>query len=364
MRPPRNWKIVLLLNRGVDQILDLVRVVTAAQHQVRASVLEFGSASLSLIVSPGYCGNSRPYCQAPDCLIDYGSGCDALTTPAGESTLNVARDRIGQIPYAYEPIFNCKVPKTVALTYDDGPNIYTSDLLDMLDSFNAKATFFVTGINSNKGSIDDPNLPWRSLINRMLHSNHQIASHTWAHQDLDALSAAQRLSQMVKNEMALRNIFGGFPTYMRPPYSRCSEQSGCVRDMNDLGYHVAYFDVDTDDYNNDSPDLIQRSKDNFDNAIASAKPYGGPLLVIAHDVHEQTVYNLTPHMLQGIYAAGYKAVTLGECLGDGPENWYRWAYSKGFQDPLEKSSRKATPQNNETNLARRLSRGAIHPSRL
>ncbi|OJD16953.1 hypothetical protein AJ78_02935 [Emergomyces pasteurianus Ep9510] len=288
----------------------------------------------------GYCGNSRHYCQAPDCLIDYGSGCDALKTPNGESTLNVPRDRLGQIPYAYEPIFNCKVPNTVALTYDDGPNIYTSDLLDILDSFNAKATFFVTGINSNKGSIDDPNLPWRDLITRMLDSDHQIASHTWAHQDLDDLSPDQHRSQMVKNEMALRNIFGGFPTYMRPPYSSCSDKSGCVRLLNDLGYHVAYFDVDTDDYNNDSPDLIQRSKDNFDNAIASAKPHGGPLLVIAHDVHEQTVHNLTSHMLDGIYAAGYEAVTLGECLGDEPENWYRWTSPNSFQDRLTNPSKR------------------------
>ncbi|QSS53029.1 chitin deacetylase [Histoplasma capsulatum var. duboisii H88] len=292
----------------------------------------YGACQDGYCCSPsGFCGNSRHYCQAPDCLIDYGSGCDALRTPDGESTLSAPRDPLGKIPYANQPIFNCKVPNTVALTYDDGPNIYTSDLLDILDSFGAKATFFVTGINSNKGPIDDHNLPWRGLINRML-NKHQIASHTWAHQNLDSLSPDQLRSQLVKNEMALRNIFGGFPTYMRPPYSSCSDQSGCVQELNGLGYHVAYFDVDTDDYNNDSPYLIQASKDIFDYALASAKPYGGPLLVIAHDVHKQTVYNLTSHMLDGIYAAGYRAVTLGECLGDDPENWYRWIPSKNSQD--------------------------------
>ncbi|OAX82196.1 hypothetical protein ACJ72_03449 [Emergomyces africanus] len=303
----------------------------------------YGSCQNGYCCSPsGFCGISSNYCQAPDCLIDYGSGCDALKTPGGESTVNIGRDPIGQIPYAYEPIFNCEVPNTVALTYDDGPNIYTSDLLDILDSFNAKATFFVTGINSNKGPIDDPNFPWEGLITRMLDSNHQIASHTWGHQNLDDLSTDQRRSQMVYNEMALRNIFGGFPTYMRPPYSSCSDKSSCVRDLHDLGYHIAYFDVDTDDYNNLSPDLIQRSKDIFDNAIAAAKLHGGPLLVIAHDGHEQTVYNLTSHMLKGINAAGYKAVTLGECLGDDQHNWYRWADS--FQDPLTNPSKRPTTQ--------------------
>jgi peptidoglycan/xylan/chitin deacetylase (PgdA/CDA1 family) len=44
---------------------------------------------------------------------------------------------------------------------------------------------------------------------------------------------------MWKNEMALRNILGFFPTYMRPPYSACS--AGCEEDMKELGYHITYF---------------------------------------------------------------------------------------------------------------------------
>lgn len=51
---------------------------------------------------------------------------------------------------------------------------------------------------------------------------------------------------MWSNEMALRNVLGFFPTYMRPPYSDCTATSGCQGDMEDLGYHVVYFDVDTD----------------------------------------------------------------------------------------------------------------------
>ncbi|PGG96532.1 hypothetical protein AJ79_09550 [Helicocarpus griseus UAMH5409] len=290
-----------------------------------------GSCEDSYCCSPsGYCGNSKHYCQAPGCQIDYGNGCDALKMPWGDSTLDIPRDHIGDVPYALNPIYHCKVPNTVALTYDDGPNIYTSDLLDILDSFGAKATFFVSGINSNKGSIDDPDLPWMDLIDRMINSNHQIASHTWGHQNLKDLSYDKRRGQMERLEMALRNIFGGFPTYMRPPYSSCSVKSGCIHDMDELGYHVAYFDVDTDDYNNDSPELIQNSKDRFDNAMAAAEPYGKPLLVIAHDIHEQTVYNLTSHMLHRLYAADYQAVTLGECLGDDPEFWYRWDYRNTY----------------------------------
>lgn len=265
-------------------------------------------------------------------MFEYGSGCDIHKTPVGGDTLNFTRDHVGSVPYGYSPIYQCVVPNTIALTYDDGPDRYTSDLLDILDSYDAKATFFVSGINSDKGQIDDPEFPWLKMINRMYNSGHQIASHTWSHQDLDIISSSYRRDQMVKNEMALRNILGGFPTYMRPPYSSCSARSGCLGDMDDLGYHVSYFDLDTDDYNNDSPDMIQRSKDIFDDIVSMNEGTGNPLLVIAHDVHEQTVYNLTTFMLRRLLDADYRPVTLGECLGDPPSNWYRWDVPDGSDE--------------------------------
>jgi hypothetical protein len=46
------------------------------------------------------------------------------------------------------------------------------------------------------------------------------------------------MDQMIKNEMAFRNILGFFPTYMRPPYVSCTRASGCVDDLNSLGYHI------------------------------------------------------------------------------------------------------------------------------
>lgn len=41
-------------------------------------------------------------------------------------------------------------PGDVALTFDDGPFIYTSHILDLLAQYNASATFFVTGINNGR----------------------------------------------------------------------------------------------------------------------------------------------------------------------------------------------------------------------
>jgi hypothetical protein len=46
------------------------------------------------------------------------------------------------------------------------------------------------------------------------------------------------MDQMIKNEMAFRNVLNFIPTYMRPPYDTCTNESGCLTDMTTLGYHV------------------------------------------------------------------------------------------------------------------------------
>jgi peptidoglycan/xylan/chitin deacetylase (PgdA/CDA1 family) len=53
----------------------------------------------------------------------------------------------------------------------------------------------------------------------MIAEGHQIASHTWSHQNLTSLDATHFNQQMIYNEMAFNNILGYFPTYMRYVYS-------------------------------------------------------------------------------------------------------------------------------------------------
>lgn len=183
--------------------------------------------------------------QSPDCQFEYGPGCDANKVPAGGSTRGTSRGQLGNQPYGGAGIYNCKIAGDIAITYDDGPYSYTGAVLDMFKAAGGVATFFVTGINLSKGSIDE-NATWKALIQRMEAEGHQVASHTWSHQDLSAITSQQRFDQMVRNEMALTNIMGKFPTYMRPPYSSCTAASGCQADLATLGYTISYFDLDTD----------------------------------------------------------------------------------------------------------------------
>lgn len=271
----------------------------------------------------GWCGNTPEYCNSPDCLLDYGPNCDANKVPNGDDTRNIARPQLGSIPYGNGGLYHCTEPGTVAITYDDGPYIYTDYILDLFTKYDMKATFFITGINNGKGAIDDASTIYPDVITKMYNAGHQVASHTWSHQDLSLITKAQRMNQMVYNEMALRNIIQKFPTYMRPPYSSCTQDSGCYQDMVDLGYVVTYFDIDTDDYDNDSPLLIQNAKNNFDAYFKTDNVATDSFMSIEHDIHEQTAYNLTEYMLQIIQNKGYRGVTVGECLGDPVENWYR-----------------------------------------
>lgn len=210
----------------------------------------------------------------------------------------------------------------MALTFDDGPYVYTNQMLDLLDRLNVKATFFIAGNNRGKGHIDDLVHDWDKILKRTYRAGHQIASHTWTHRDLNQVNRTVQWSEMIFNEMAFRNIVGFFPTYMRPPYLECSVESGCVDVMATLGYHIVTNNIDTKDYMNDSPELIQNSKMRFDSQLSSSAN-DHSYIVLAHDVHFQTVANLTEHMVRVARQRGYKLVPVGECLGDPRENWYR-----------------------------------------
>ncbi|KAH0610047.1 uncharacterized protein H6S33_012593 [Morchella sextelata] len=267
----------------------------------------------------GYCGTTEDYCKSPDCLVGYGT-CDASLTPAGASTASIPRPVLGSVPYGAD-IYDCgNNPGVVGLTFDDGPYLYTNDLLDLLASYGVKATFFITGNNNGKGSIDTT-AAWTSVIQRMITDGHQVASHTWSHANLSSYSAADQETEMIKNEMALRNIIGKIPTYMRPPYSECNDV--CKSTMTKLGYHVTYFDLDTQDYLHTTPETQQLSKDVVHNILSSANSAVDDFLSIEHDIHDQSVHNLTGYFLDQMVAYGFKAVTAGACLGDPEANWYR-----------------------------------------
>lgn len=177
-----------------------------------------------------------------------------------------------------------------------------------------------------KGAINDPSTSWPATIRRMFSAGHQIASHTWSHQKLTELTETQFRRQILYNEIALADLLEGrFPTYMRPPHSMSDTRTDAW--LADLGYHIAYFDLNTRGHENNNAESIGASLRIWDERLAREVAGGagarGSVLQIEHDPLFYAVYNLTEHMLAGLRGSGLRAVTVGECLGDAEENWYR-----------------------------------------
>ncbi|KAI2609155.1 carbohydrate esterase family 4 protein [Hypoxylon sp. NC1633] len=234
----------------------------------------------------------------------------------------MTRPHVGHVPYGGSGIIRtCANPGQVALTFDDGPWVWTERIMDELEKYRSRGTFFITGHNLLLGrKIDDDETVYPELLRDMRKRGHQIGSHTWTHQHLGKISHAARVHEMVYNEMALRNVLGVVPTYMRPPYAEWRDRD--VRaDLDDLGYHIVMYNIDTKDFLHNGRDDIQASIDTFEDAVS--KEGDGSYVVLCHDIREWTAKKLVPAMLRTIRERGYEAVTLGECLNDPEEFWYR-----------------------------------------
>jgi len=84
-----------------------------------------------------WCGQGEDFCAAPYCQFNYGTGADTLQIPPGPATSGVARTKLGTVAYGGVGIDDCVEPGVIALTFDDGPYIYTgaftvTDLLSFL----------------------------------------------------------------------------------------------------------------------------------------------------------------------------------------------------------------------------------------
>lgn len=102
---------------------------------------------------------------------------------------------------------------TVALTFDDGPNVNTARVLDALKEMNVRATFFVVGDQARRNP---------ALLARITAEGHLLANHSATHARLDAWHAAQpRLLlnevRMVDTQIA-PHMRPGDKLYFRAPY--------------------------------------------------------------------------------------------------------------------------------------------------
>jgi peptidoglycan-N-acetylglucosamine deacetylase len=101
-------------------------------------------------------------------------------------------------------------PSKLAITFDDGPNpAITPKLLDLLDRYQAKATFFVIG----RFARECP-----ELVKETAARGHVVGNHTETHPNLIWLNPAQVTVELRLCHTAILNMLGAPPKWFRPPY--------------------------------------------------------------------------------------------------------------------------------------------------
>ena len=121
-------------------------------------------------------------------------------------------------------IWRTATPRQLAITFDDGPNpAITPKLLDLLDCFQAQATFFVIGrfVRACGG-----------LTKEIAERGHLLANHTEMHANLFWLTPAAVRDELQRCQDALREATGSDARFFRPPYGfRNPWVVGTARDL-------------------------------------------------------------------------------------------------------------------------------------
>jgi len=197
----------------------------------------------------------------------------------------------------------CSTPNTVALTFDDGPYIYSQEISNFFKNNNVKATFFVNGDNWSC-IYDQANVESLQLA---FADGHQIGDHTWHHYDLTTLTWDEIHDEMWRVELALRNILGVSPAFMRPPYGNYNDQirqASLIRNQS-----LVIWDFDSGD---STGSTAAQSEAMYDQVAAQ---HPSNLLALNHETYQTTAEIVLPHAYSVLSAKGYKFVTVAECLG-------------------------------------------------
>ena len=177
--------------------------------------------------------------------------------------------------------------RTVALTYDDGPNEgATAAILDVLEARGVRATFFVFGAKARERP---------ELIARMVAAGHEVDPHTWADHRSHLQMRREELEDDVSRTLAaLAGLGCPRPRYWRPPYGDVNEPlSHEVAAAH--GLRIVTWTLDTVDWDTGrAADVI------LDEVGDLVEPDS---VILMHDVPETP--RLTAGLLDRIDARGY-----------------------------------------------------------
>ena len=213
----------------------------------------------------------------------------------------------GPVIDAQAPAIRTAAPKRlmIALTFDDGPDpVWTPKVLDMLRANDAKATFFVVGVQiaAHPG-----------LTRRIAAEGHQLALHTFTHADLATLPDWRRSFELRTNQLILAGAAGVSTSLLRAPYSSsagavASEDWSGIKHARELGYLTVLITQDSQDWRRPGVDEILSN---------SRPPDDNGQILLVHDAggdRSQTVAALAV-LIPELKARGFRFDTVSETVG-------------------------------------------------
>ena len=189
--------------------------------------------------------------------------------------------------------------KKIALTIDAAwADDKTEFILETLNKYNIKATFFLCGFWAEK---------YPDIVKRIDAEGHQIGNHTATHPHMNKLSSQQIIDELKKYDDILESIIGKRSTLFRAPYGEYNDN--VITTVRNAGYEVIQWDIDTVDWRE------ERSAETILNSVLPKLKSGS--IILSHN-NGFKIEQYLPTLIETALGQGYEFVTIGELLLDGP----------------------------------------------
>lgn len=216
----------------------------------------------------------------------------ALENPSGQEGTSGQGVTAGQEGSSNEE--NVPVRK-VYLTFDDGPSSNTDNILDILDTYGVKATFFVTGKEGAKAEAS---------YRRIVEEGHTLGMHSYTH-DYSVIYASEKafMEDMEKLQRYLYDVTGVQSTYIRFPGGSSNKVSEVdmrllITDVHEAG--MEYFDWNVSSQDASSRPLTK--EEILDNCLNSIERFQN-CIVLMHDAgSKDSTVEALPELIEHIQA--------------------------------------------------------------
>jgi len=190
--------------------------------------------------------------------------------------------------------------KLIALSFDDGPSQYTTEILDVLEQAEVPASFFWQGKNL---------AVYQAVIERAIAAGHTVANHSWNHANGMSYNGDELWQQQVSpTNDEFQQLFNITPRFYRPPYGEITDKQ--IEYLATKGMKVLLWSVDSRDWN---PTL--NSVKNIESALINNQHE--EVITLMHDAggNRQNTVDSLPAIIEHYKAQGYRFVNLETLLG-------------------------------------------------